>query len=795
MSFFSVRRLKLFKKTLPFRPTQPEQGSPFEAMPKAHRPSWKLLYNPFIFLFLFVFVIAYVLSYTPTRSLPLLKPGDIAPTDIASPVDITIEDTETTEKRRQEAENAVLPVYSLDLNAFLNTEDKLRMFFALGRDWTKSPPQTALKPTEFAAILTEKTGIELDRQDLELWRRAGFTAEMEEVLSQTLSLVFNRGILRSKALFLRGEAERGFVISLATGMEKTVRIQDVLDLKEARQLLASEIEKIKLPPRTQQLLIELGGSLLSPNLNFNRVETERRKEEAKARVETVFYRLKKGRVIIRKGDEVSAETIKLISLINQNLQLRSGWGKNFLATFFLFTLLLLTVWFYHKSLFAYNVALNRFLLMGSLLIINLALGKISISLAGIFSQHASWAFLTEASSYYYAIPLQTGTLIITFLTINHLALILAILNSLLAGFLTQADFYIMVYAFIGSLAAIYGIKYYGRRNRASTLKAGILFVGPINILLALIILLTRQTPPLHLEPLGLVLMAEIGGLLSGALSFLLLPVFESIFKILTQAKLLELTNPDLPIFRQMALDAPGSYHHSLIVATLAEKAATAIKADPLLVRAGALYHDIGKLKRPEYFIENTARNPDAHKELTPQLSALVIINHVKDSVELARKLRLPEKIREIIAQHHGSSLVRYFYEKAKESYDQERHRLGEETYRYPGSPPLSKEAALILLADSVEAASRSLSSPNQDNLKRMINDIFESYIEDGQLDECDLSFKDLRKIAASFLATLDSIYHPRIKYPSFDFEGRKRKRKEGKTTPNHGRNNQPAKKT
>ncbi len=795
MSFFSVRRLKLFKKTLPLRPTQPKPQSLFKASPEARSFKWKLLLNPFVFLFLFVFIIAYVLSYTPTKSLPVLKPGDIAPSDIVSPVDLTIEDTETTEKRRLEAENAVLPVYSLDLNAYLNTEDKLRMFFALGRDWTKTPPQTALKPAEFAAILAQKTGIEVEPQDLELWRRTGFTAEIEEALSQALNLVFNRGILRSKALFLRGETERGFNISEPTGPERTVRVQDVLDLKEARQLLASEIKKTNIPGRTQQLLTELGGSLLSPNLNFNRVETERRKEEARARVETVFYRLKKGKVIIRKGDEASAETIKLISLINQNLELRSGWGKNFLATFLLFTLLLLTVWFYHKSLFAYDVALNRFLLMGSLLLLSLVLGKISISLAGIFSQHARWAFLAEVSSYYYAIPLQAGTLIITFLTINHLALILAIINSLLAGFLTQGDFYFMVYVFIGSLAAIYGIKYYGRRNRGSTLKAGILFVGPINIILALITLLTRQTPPLPLEPLGLVLMAEIGGVLSGVVGFLLLPGFETIFGILTQAKLLELTNSDLPIFRQMALEAPGSYHHSLIVATLAEKAAAAIKADPLLVRAGALYHDIGKVKRPEYFIENTARNPDAHKELSPQLSALVIINHVKDSVELARKLRLPEKIRELIAQHHGNSLVRYFYEKAKESYDQEMNRVGEETYRYPGPPPLSKEAALILLADSVEAASRSLSSPNQDNLKRMINDIFESYIQDGQLDECDLSFKDLRKIAASFLETLDSIYHPRVKYPSFDFEGKKRKKKEPKSGPNHGRNNQPAKKT
>ena len=794
MSFFSLKRLKLFKKSWALRPPKTGVGQgEFVPPPKsAARLGTRFLSNPFIFLFFFVFVIAYFLSYAPTRTLPLLKPGDIAPSDIVSPLDLTIEDTETTQKRRQEAEAAVLPVYSLDLNVFLNTEDKIRMFFALGRDWAQTPAQTALPAAEFASILAQKTGVELDRQELQAWRKTGFSPEMEIALSQALSRVFERGILRSKALFLRGEDVRGFVISQETQPEKVVRLQDVLDLKEARQFLSSELEKASLPMRSRQLLIDLGTSFLLPNLNFNRVETTRRVEEARARVETVFYRIKKGKVIIRKGDEASAETIKLISIVNQNLELRSGWGKNFLAHFLFFSLLLLTVWFYLKSLFPAELAFNRFLLIGSLLLLGLILGKLSLYLATIFSEHARWSFLAEVSSYYYAFPLQVGTLIIAFLTINHLALILAIVNSLLAGFLLQGDFYLMVYAFIGSLAAIYGIKFYGRRNRTSTLRAGALMVGPINILLALIIFLGRQTPGLNLEPLGLVMMALVGGWVSGALAFLFLPVFEYSFGILTQAKLLELTNSDLPIFRQMALEAPGSYHHSLIVATLAEKAAEVIKVDPLLVKAGALYHDIGKIRRPEYFIENVTRNPDAHQELTPQLSALVIINHVKDGVDLARKLRLPEKIREIIAQHHGNSLVRYFYEKAKEKYDPELHRVGEETYRYPGPPPLSKEAAIILLADSVEAASRSLSSPNEDNLKRMINDIFESYIEDGQLDECELSLKNLRQIAASFLTTLDTIYHPRVKYPSFDFEGKKRRRQQPRTV-NHGRNNQSAK--
>ncbi|MFQ6038281.1 MAG: HDIG domain-containing metalloprotein, partial [Candidatus Aminicenantales bacterium] len=290
-----------------------------------------------------------------------------------------------------------------------------------------------------------------------------------------------------------------------------------------------------------------------------------------------------------------------------------------------------------------------------------------------------------------------------------------------------------------------------------------------------------------------ILMGLLGGLLSAALAFLLLPVFEFFFGIATQARLHELTNSDLPIFRQMAMKAPGSYHHSLIVATLAEHAAEEIRLDPLLVKAGALYHDIGKIKRPEYFIENRRRNPDMHKDLKPAMSALVILNHVKEGVDLARKLRLPRKIREIVETHHGKSLVRYFFEKAKEAYDPEMQKVGEESYRYPGPLPKSKEAALVMLADSVEAASRSLASPTKSTLRKVISEIFNSYLQDGQLDNCEISIRELRAVAESFLDTMYTIHHPRVEYPGFEFEVKKKKRP-GKKPPDD-RNRQPTKKT
>jgi len=226
------------------------------------------------------------------------------------------------------------------------------------------------------------------------------------------------------------------------------------------------------------------------------------------------------------------------------------------------------------------------------------------------------------------------------------------------------------------------------------------------------------------------------------------------------------------------------------VASLAEKAAEELGLDSQLAKAGALYHDIGKTKMPEYFIENRTREFDLHKDLTPSMSTLVIKNHVKEGSELARKLKLPRPLREIIEQHHGNSLVRYFYAKAKQTYDPEDQTVGEESFRYPGPPPQTKEAGLVMLADAIEAASRSLKAPTKDNLKRVITDIINGTLQDGQLDACDFSLRELRTVAAAFLTILYAIYHPRVEYPGFSFEGRPKDQKKtnGKGNGKNGKN-------
>jgi len=711
--FISFRKIKLFRGS----EIHPRKAHP-PPPPKEEGPPGRggFFRNPFIILAFFVTVLSLIISYLPSRSLSAPGVGEIAGADIIAPSDLTIEDQETTAKRRIAVEGTVLPVYRFDPGSFTATEGRIREFFNLGRDWLKTLSGTQ-KAEDLQKAALDKTGIEIDLPHLAALIKAKFPAELESGLVSIIGKISAQGIILSKNLFIQGELERGFTLTRTDGGERTVRTNDVLDIKEAKERFAAEVDGLEIPSRSKALLLSFADLFLSPNITYDKSETDARKERARISVETVFYTIKKGKVIVRKGDEVTAESLKQVHLININLKQRPSWFTNFTGTFLLFTILFITLWYYLKSILSAEYALKKFVMMGATLVLSLLVYRLSLFLAAGFSSRAEISYFAANETYQFAIPFQVGVLLFAFLTSDHLALIYAILNSLMAGYVLGPNYYPLIFSLIGGIAAIYGIKVYQRQRRTSTLRAGMFFVAPINVIVIISIHLIRE----KLGGLGQlsveVLMGLLGGVLSAALAFILLPIFETVFSFLTSTKLLELTNSDLPVFRQMAIEAPGSYHHSLIVAALAEKAAEEIKADAMLVKAGALYHDVGKVKMPEYFIENRTGNFDLHKDLTPSLSTLVITNHVKEGLEIARKLKLPAQLRDIIEQHHGNSLVRYFYQKAKEKYDPEMNKIGEETYRYPGPRPRSREAGLVMLADSVEAASRSLKSPAKDSLK------------------------------------------------------------------------------
>jgi len=787
-SFFD--RIKLFKGAeiqpgrAPAEPAEEEKKLPLGK---------RLLKGPWPFLAVTTVVIALFLTVRPSRNLSALVEGAIAPADITAPFDLIIADPEATALKKDAAAAAILPVYSFDANVFANTEDKIRLLFAEGRDWTARYPGNH-KTDELRTLLLDKLSIDIELPDLAALVRLKFPAELEEVLAGLAAKIFSQGIIPSKNLFIHGEAEHGLTLRDGQGAERTIRVGDILDIGESEHRFTDELEKIELPVRNRALLSNLGQLFLTANVTYNKIETERRKAQARAEVGMVTFTVKKDRVIVRKGDEVSADALKILDEYNRLIRRSSSWLPNFIGSLLLYFFLFSTLWHYLQTVFKPQPAERQFRMTGAALIGSLVLYKVFLYLAATVGGAVTSDTLSRVETYYYAFPLQAGTLIFAFLVPDPITLLYIILNSLTVGILLGGDFLLTIFSFVGGLAALYGVKYYKKRYRAATLRAGFVILPAVNIFVILAFHLIERSADFAFFA-SEVAMGLLGGAASAVLAFLLLPLVETAFGFVTGSKLLELTNSELPAFRQLSLEAPGSYHHSLIVATLAEKAAEELGLDAQLAKAGALYHDIGKSKMPEYFIENRSRQFDMHKDLTPSMSTLVIKNHVKEGVELARKLKLPRPLRDIIEQHHGTSLVRFFYAKAKRTYDPEQQTVGEEAYRYAGPTPQTKEAGLVMLADAIEAASRSLKFPTKDKLKRVIADIINSALQDDQLDGCDFTIRELRSVAASFLTILFAIYHPRVEYPGFGFNGRKPKKNGPARKKDNDRDPQPPEKT
>jgi hypothetical protein len=279
------------------------------------------------------------------------------------------------------------------------------------------------------------------------------------------------------------------------------------------------------------------------------------------------------------------------------------------------------------------------------------------------------------------------------------------------------------------------------------------------------------------ESLVAALSGFLGGVLAGVVATGILPLVEMSFGFTTDIKLLELANLDQPLLRELMVQSPGTYHHSVIISNMVEATAKAVNANPLLARVSAYYHDIGKIKKPLYFIENQRAGENRHEKLAPSMSSLILISHVKDGIELAKRYKLGREITDIIQQHHGTSLISYFYQKAKDQTVKKANKsisVKKEDFRYPGPKPQTKEAGLVMLADMVEAASRSLRDPTPARIQGTVQTILNKVFSDGQLDECELTLKDLHEIAKSFNKTLSGIFHQRVEYPDSSPKAAKR---------------------
>ena len=539
------------------------------------------------------------------------------------------------------------------------------------------------------------------------------------------------------------------------------------DLEQAKKQLIREISEISIDHHDALIASEIATSLLLPSLFLNEEDTEKRRQKAIASVDDVTRTIQKGQIIIRKGEVVTSEDIAILNALglkNPRINFSNIIG------IIMITALFLSVFFFYLNYFYPDIYenINKLILLSIISIFTILLAKILGQVSG------------------YLIPMASSSMLIALSFSPNIAILLTVILSLLIGFIPGGGFNYILVSVISGIVAIYSIQ--KATQRSSLTRAGLLIAG-VNIIAISALGLINN------EEYYLILQNNFLGVLNGFLAVILtigiLPFLESYFDITTSFKLMELSNPNQPLLKKMILEAPGTYHHSIVVGNLSETAAEEIGGNGLLARVGAIYHDIGKIKRPYFFTENQEAYKNIHDEMEPSLSALVIASHVKEGIELAKKNRLPKDITDIIAQHHGTNLITYFFHRALKENGLANDAVAEENYRYSGPKPQTKETGIILLADSLEAATRSLTNPTATRIKTLVKEIIQKNLENGQLEECDLTLKDLDKIGDSFSRILTGMFHTRVEYPDDDLikKIKEEKKKNGNSDKKSTKNN------
>ncbi len=716
---------------------------------------------------------------TPPKAYKL---GDVADRDIKASRDFLVENIELTEKNRQETVRAVSSVYDFDPTG-TDMAAKIKEAFESGREYLAKSLELSYG-YDSGSLASEKAladhleaansvksrffeilDITYNKNLIDIFMKNGFSPEAEKAVATLITELFRTGVVGSKKM-LMNQSSKGIVLhDIHDGKETTVTDLDrFYDLETAGEFIDSRgkllARSIK-PKELAKTVLELATSLVKPNLTFNNRETALRKEHARESVKPFYFKVKNGEMLIREGERISPEHLLKLSEQYKLLKQKEMLGRVPAMAILIACLL--------SSMYIVGLLSSRssgpevkdLLFQGSTLLliflVVIAFNFVAFEIARGYSFFSPKALL-------FVVPVASGAMLISIFHGVGVAASFSLIISALACLVVDGRMEFFVYFFVGSLVAAYGVRQC--RERGVFIRAG-LKVGVFNMILALSIE-GLYGSFFTLEALVAFCSALLGGVLVGVVATGILPLIEMSFAYTTDIKLLELANLDEPLLRELMVQAPGTYHHSVIVSNMVEASARAVHANPLLAKVAAYYHDIGKIKKPLYFIENQGSRGNKHEKLAPSMSSLILISHVKDGVELARQYRLGKEIIDIIGQHHGTSLITYFYEKAKEQGEKKGGKcipVEEADFRYPGPKPQTKEAGLVMLADVVEAASKTLVDPTpariQGMVQRMVNKIF----SDGQLDECELTLKDLHEIAKSFNKTLSGIFHHRVEYP------------------------------
>ena len=653
-----------------------------------------------------------------------LRVGEVATITIRATKDV--EDTISTQHLIDAAVRSVQPSYISDAEVLPRVMENLTAAF----ERMKSLPALA------AGVDTGRDGVS-----------AQLVQQAAEVM---VPAELTEGSLRA-LLTARGETLESL------GQSAMQLVRDTLNAKLPEGQEAEAIEKLSrdlLSAGFSDPLVSAAAAVarayIEPNMLLDEETTELNRQKAADEVQAVVY--KTGQNIVRAGEVVTAPQIEMLNNLGM-LKDRAVDFSLYVGLGLLLALLLLMV-------VAYLYTFENELLRDPRRVALLCLIAVTV---------ISFSLLVRTLNSY-LMPVALGAMLITLLIKPRLAMVvnfaLAVLTGLMAsienGLFTATTLCVMLNGILGGSACVVVVK--RRQQRANVLLAGAI-VSVVNAASTIAIGLINSGNLNNV--LIWALWAAGGGLMSAILCIGLQPALEWLFNLVTSAKLMELSNPNQPLLRRLLLEAPGTYHHSIIVANLAEAAAGAVGADGLLARVGAYYHDIGKLKRPLYFKENQLHD-NPHDRTDPRVSTAILTSHPRDGVEMAQKARLPGAIIDIIQQHHGDTPVLYFYDKAAKQGE----AVDVADFRYDGPRPRSREAAIVMLADTVEAAARAANDSSPDKMALLIRRLVRSKMEDGQLDECSLTFADLNLICEAFLTVLSGVYHERIEYPEISIPKR-----------------------
>lgn len=662
-----------------------------------------------VMTFLAAFICIYAILFTAVMTKKYdLKEGSVASENIKAPIEI--KDEAETKSKVQQASDSVSRQYSKDLNVKVSVIDNINSFFykisELNDTISNFNEKLSKIKSQSSISLSDtdySTLLKLNKNDLE---------NLRDVLTTAISEIYNGDIMEDNSK----------------------------DISTAQEEISVKINSSSLSKNLKDLGITIGYSQIKPNLFYDAKKTEELKNEAINKVPAVM--IKKDQIVVKEGEVVTKHDIQILSdlgLLNTN---NSFNMYKYLSLGFLVLIVMSLEWYY-----VYKENKELFNKCSKLILISL-ITCLELILARTLSIISP-----------YLIPLALAPMLMELLTDDRKSFILNIMNCIFISVAVNFDIQITIFALINAVLGTMILKKMQQRN---DIIYSSLYMGIINVLISFSIGFLMSSDLIEISKRsGFVF---IGSIISGILAIGCLPLFESTFDIVTTIKLLELSNPNNPLLKRLLMEAPGTYHHSVMVANLAEVAAEAVGASPILARVSSYYHDVGKLKRPYFFKENQMGNDNPHNKITPHLSTLIIISHVKDGVELAKEYKIPQVISDIIQQHHGTTLVKYFYVTMKNS-SEKPEEVNKEDFMYPGPIPTSKEAGVVMLADSVEASVRSIPEPTNGKIEEMVNNIIKNRLNEGQLDNCDLTLKDIDKIRKSFLKVLSGIYHKRIEYP------------------------------